>query len=105
MSKIFLTYTYDANDKVIKHTFKLYSNKTQKYYDESSHFLRRPRKLTKSSPSISPLLHSVKSTVKISSIFVAFLENMNFISVEVTHLGFFYSVQMGLLLLEFNDHT
>ena len=32
----------------------------------------------KSSPSIWHLLHSVKSTVKISSIFVAFLENMNF---------------------------
>ena len=32
----------------------------------------------KSSLSIWHLLHSVKSTVKISSIFVAFLENMNF---------------------------
>ena len=38
----------------------------------------RPQKLTKSSPSIWHLLHNVKSTVKISSIFVAFLENMNF---------------------------
>ena len=38
-------------------------------------FLRRPPKWTKSSPSICV---SVKSTVKISSIFVAFLENMNF---------------------------
>ena len=34
--------------------------------------------MTKSSLSIWRLLHSVKSTVKISSIFVAFLENMNF---------------------------
>ena len=34
--------------------------------------------MTKSSPSIWHLLHNVKSTVKISSIFVAFLENMNF---------------------------
>ena len=32
----------------------------------------------KSSPSIWRLLHNVKSAVKISSIFVAFLENMNF---------------------------
>ena len=32
----------------------------------------------KSSPSIWHLLHNVKSTVNISSIFVAFLENMNF---------------------------
>ena len=32
----------------------------------------------KSSPSISHLLHNVKSRVKISSILVAFLENMNF---------------------------
>ena len=32
----------------------------------------------KSSPSIWRLLHNVKSTVKITSIFVAFLENMNF---------------------------
>ena len=34
--------------------------------------------LKKSAPSILHLLHSVKSTEKISSIFVAFLENMNF---------------------------
>ena len=33
----------------------------------------------KSSPSIWHLLHYVKWTVKISSIFVAFLDNMNFI--------------------------
>ena len=32
----------------------------------------------KSSPSIWHLLHNVKSMVKISSIFVAFLENMSF---------------------------
>ena len=32
----------------------------------------------KSSPSIWHLLHSVKSKVKISSIFVVFLENLNF---------------------------
>ena len=34
----------------------------------------------KSSPSIWHLLHNVKSKVKISSIFVAFLENTNFIA-------------------------
>ena len=34
--------------------------------------------MTKSSPSIWHLLHNDKSTVKISSIFVAFLETMNF---------------------------
>ena len=34
----------------------------------------------KSSPSIWHLLHNIKSTVKISSIFVDFLENMNFIT-------------------------
>ena len=36
--------------------------------------------MMKSSPSIWHSLHIVKSTVKISSIFVAFLENMNFIN-------------------------
>ena len=41
-------------------------------------FLKRPQKMTKPSPSIWHLLHIVKSTVKISLIFVAFLENMNF---------------------------
>ena len=40
--------------------------------------LRRPQKLTKSSPSIWHNVVSVKLTVKISSIFVAFLENTNF---------------------------
>ena len=34
--------------------------------------------MIKSSPSNRHLLHNVKSTVKISSIFVAFLDNMNF---------------------------
>ena len=52
----------------------------------SSCFLIRPQKLTKSSPSIWHYVVSVKSTVKISSIFVAFLENMNF-----TYLWFFFS--------------
>ena len=42
-------------------------------------FLRRPQKLTKSSPAIWQYVVSVKSPVKISSIFVAFLENINFI--------------------------
>ena len=40
--------------------------------------LRRPQKLTKSSLSIWHYVVSVKSTVKISLIFVAFLENTNF---------------------------
>ena len=44
----------------------------------SSCSLRRPQKMMKSSPSIWHLLHNVKFTLKISSIFVAFLENMNF---------------------------
>ena len=43
---------------------------------QTSCFLRRPQKLTKSSPSIWRLL--VKLTVKIFSILVAFLENKNF---------------------------
>ena len=42
-------------------------------------FLRRPQKLTKSSPSIWHLLHNFKWTVKISSIFVAFLENITYL--------------------------
>ena len=41
-------------------------------------FSKKPQNLTKSSPSIWHLLHTVKSTVKISSIIVAFLENTNF---------------------------
>ena len=44
----------------------------------SSCFLRRPQKSMKSSPSIWHYVVDVKSTVKVSSIFVAFLENMNF---------------------------
>ena len=38
--------------------------------------------MTKSSPSIWQLLHNAKLTVKILSIFVAFLENTNFISLS-----------------------
>ena len=34
--------------------------------------------MMKSSPSIGHLLHDVKLMVKITSLFVAFLENMNF---------------------------
>ena len=45
---------------------------------QSSCFLRKPRKLMKSSPSIWHHIVSVKWTVNISSIFVAFLENTNF---------------------------
>ena len=45
---------------------------------QSSYFLIRPQKSTKSSPSIWQYVVRVKSTVKISSIFVAFLENTNF---------------------------
>ena len=41
-------------------------------------FIRRPQKVTKSSLSIWQLLHAVKLTVKIFSIFVAFSENVNF---------------------------
>ena len=40
--------------------------------------MRRPQKLTMSSPSIWHYVVSIKSTVKISSIFLAFLENTNF---------------------------
>ena len=40
----------------------------------------------KSSPSIWHYVVSVKSTVKISSIFVPFLENMNFIRIDGTNL-------------------
>ena len=43
----------------------------------SLYFLRRLQKLEKSSSSFWHYVVSVKSTVKISSIFVAFLENMN----------------------------
>ena len=45
---------------------------------QSSYFLRRPQKLTKSSLSILRYVVSVKSTEKILSVFVAFLKNMNF---------------------------
>ena len=41
-------------------------------------FSKKATKLTKSSSSIWLLLQNVKSTFKILSIFVAFLENMNF---------------------------
>ena len=45
-------------------------------------FYWRSQNLTKSSPSIWHLLYTVKSSVKISSIFVAFLENTNFTSLD-----------------------
>ena len=57
-----------------RRSFNLRIKKSRQF----SCFLRRPQKLTKSSLSIWHLLHNVKSTVKISSIFVAFLEDMNF---------------------------
>ena len=41
--------------------------------------------MTKSSQSIWHYVASVKSTVKISSIFVAFLENMNFTTCHLVH--------------------
>ena len=42
--------------------------------------------MTKSSPLIWHLLHNVKSTVKISSIFVGFSEKMNFNNTQLFHL-------------------
>ena len=45
---------------------------------KSSRFLRKPKKLTKSSPSFLQYVVTVKCPVKILPIFVAFLENMNF---------------------------
>ena len=45
-------------------------------------FSKKATKLTKSSPLIWHLLHNVKSMVKISSIFVAFSENMNFKDID-----------------------
>ena len=48
----------------------------------SSCFLRRPQKMTKSSPLIRHYVVSVKSMVNISSIFVGFLENMKFDAVH-----------------------
>ena len=48
----------------------------------SSCFLRRPQKLKKSSLLIWHLLHNVKLKLKISSNFVAFLENTNFTKVK-----------------------
>ena len=41
-------------------------------------FSKKATKIDEILPSICHLLHSVKSTMKISSIFLAFLENMNF---------------------------
>ena len=52
----------------------------------SSGFLRRPRKLTKSPPYIWRWLHRVKSKMEILSIFVAFLENLNFVCRAETHM-------------------
>ena len=43
--------------------------------------------MTKSSPTIWHLLHNVKSTVKISAIFVAFLENTNFTIIDTKMLS------------------
>ena len=46
--------------------------------------------MTKSSQSILHLLHTVKSTVKISSIFVVFLENTNFKEIRSAYVLRFY---------------
>ena len=46
-------------------------------------FSKKASKMTKSSPSIWQLLHTVKLKVKILSFFVAFSENVNFTIVEV----------------------
>ena len=59
------------------------TKRLRKYFMKSQRhikfvFLRRPQKSTKPSPLIWHLLHNVKSTVKISSNFLAFLENMKF---------------------------
>ena len=50
----------------------------EKVIQQSSYFLRRPQKLMKSSLSIWCYVVNVKSTVKILSIFVASLENVNY---------------------------
>ena len=54
----------------------------------------------KSSPSIWHLLHNVKSTVKISSIFVAFFENMNFNNHSKENLFWKHEA-----LIEIHSHT
>ena len=65
---------------------------------KSSCFLRRPQKLMKSSPSIWHYLVKVKSMVKISSFFVAFLENTNFNTYEnLTSISYLVTTLKALL--------
>jgi hypothetical protein len=64
---------------------------------KSSCFLRRPQKLTKLS--IWRLLHTVKLTVKIFSIFVAFSENVNF-NIQVI----FYKINAATVFLQSNQN-
>ena len=68
-----------------------------------SHFLRRPQKLTKFSLSIWQYVVTVKSTVKISSIYVAFLENINFnlkpVSIEKKNLVKIINIFCDFLVL------
>ena len=52
-------------------------------------FSKKAKKLTKSSPPIGRLLHTVKFTVKILSIFVAFSEHVNFNAIAVFLQDFF----------------
>ena len=49
-------------------------------------FSKKATKIVETSPSIWHLLYNVKSRVKISSISMAFLENMNFIVKNRAHL-------------------
>ena len=63
---------------VFKHQFFLLGERNFSRFIKVRVLYWRPQKLMKSSPSIWYLLRNVKSMVKILSIFVAFLENMNF---------------------------
>ena len=58
----------------------------------------------KSSQSIWHLLHTVKSTVKISTIFVAFLENLNFNSKKNNKVVHAYKKSISIVLT-YQNHS
>ena len=64
-------------------------------------FSKKATKLMTSSPSIWQLLHTVKLTVKILSIFVAFSENVNFNAVTIKILKILAAKYFFLFTLDY----
>ena len=80
--KFKIVFSYKFRNRILRGVFATFSmdvhNSHSRLLLKFVYSKKATKKMSKSSPSIWRLLHNFKSTVKISSIFVAFLENMNF---------------------------